>query len=80
MKKKTYKTYDPSLRWNVIQIDHNEQEPGGEYGKRRIMNAKPLRRERAEKLLAYCAEHHAHMVEFWGDGNQLTFILEEASV
>jgi hypothetical protein len=75
--KKTKKTYDPSLRWDVVEIDHNEQEPGGEFGKRRVVSAKPLRRERAENLLARCAEHQASMNEI-GCKSHRTFVLVEA--
>ena len=78
MKKKTHKTFNPSIRWNVIEIDHNEQNPGGQWGKRRIKNNKPLRRERAEVLKAHCEEMHQQLVEM-GSKNRLSFILEEAN-
>lgn len=73
-----YETYDPSLRWNVVEIDHDEQEPGGEYGKRRVMCREPLRRERAEKLKASCEEHHLSMKRT-GCKSHRTFLLEEAN-
>jgi hypothetical protein len=50
--KKTKKTYDPSLRWDVVE-------------------------ERAENLLARCAEHQASMNEI-GCKSHRTFVLVEA--
>lgn len=69
-------TYDPKLRWNVIQIDHNEQDKGGKFGKRRIMNREPLRREKAENLLVSCEEREEFMSNH-GKNNR-TYIVEVA--
>lgn len=73
-----HKTYDPKLRWYVIEVDHQEQAPGGAYGKRRIIS-KLLRREQAEKLRNHCEEHQA-LMNANGCKSQRTFELEVANL
>lgn len=77
-KRKSHKTYDPRLRWLVIEIDYNEQDKGGSYGKRRIVS-KPLTREKAEILRARSEEHHLHMVQVYGSKSHRSYILEATS-
>jgi hypothetical protein len=74
---KPYETYDLTSRWNVVEIDLLEQEVGGKFGKRRIVSARPFRRERAEKLRVSCEESQRSSNEILGCKSKRRFVLEE---